>query len=269
MSKSVRTPPGALLLCLFAIVLASPSQAEGIKLGGTGAATEFLRRLGVAFTAHSGVEVEVVPGMGSTGALRAASEGAIDIVASGRPLSEAEKAQGLTVAFSMRTPFIFVTSHPSARGLSLAEIEKAYASPTMKWPDGEPMRVILRPKPESDTIHMETLFPRLKPAMDAARTRSEIPVAATDQDNADLMERTPGSIGGMTYLQAVSEKRKLRMIALDGVEPTLENFERGAYPYAKNIDFVIAPDPKPEVERLLAFARSPDGQELHRRAHGY
>jgi phosphate transport system substrate-binding protein len=269
MSQTFRRPAGALLLGLLAVIFSSSSRAEGIKLGGTGAATEFLRRLGSAFTAQTGIATEVVPGIGSSGALRAAGDGAIDIVAAGRPLTPAETAKGLAVAFSLRTPFAFVTSHPAPQGLSLAEIGRAYAAPNMAWASGEPMRVILRPKLEGDTILMETLFPSLKTAIETARRRPDIPVAATDQDNADLVERTPGSISGMTYLQAVMEKRNLRMITLDGVEPTLENFERGAYPYGKSIDFVISAQPKPEVDRFLAFVRSPGGQELYRRAHGY
>jgi phosphate transport system substrate-binding protein len=268
MSQTFRRSAAALLLGL-AVIFPSSSRAEGIRLGGTGAATEFLRRLGAAFTAQTGIPAEVVSGIGSSGALRAAGDGAIDIVAAGRPLTAAETAKGLTVAFSLRTPFAFVTSHPGSQGLSVAEIGRAYASPDMNWASGEPMRVILRPKPEGDTILMEALFPSLKPAIETARRRPDIPVAATDQDNADLVERTPGSISGMTYLQAVTEKRNLRMITLDGVEPTLENFERGAYPYGKSIDLVIAAQPKPEVERFMAFVRSPDGQELYRRAHGY
>ena len=269
MSQTFRRSAGALLLGLLALSFPSSSRAEGIKLGGTGAATEFLRRLGSAFAAQSSVVMEVVPGMGSSGALQALGDGAIDVVAAARPLNAAETAKGLTVAFRLRTPFVFVTSHPGGQGLSLAEFLRAYSSPNMAWSDGEPMRVILRPKLESDTLLMEELFPGMSGAMEAARKRPDIPVAATDQDNANLAERTPGSIAGMTYLQAVMEGRNLRMITLDGVEPTLENFERGAYPYGKSIDFVISPKPKPEVERFLAFVRSPDGQDLYRRAHGF
>lgn len=269
MSQTFRRSAGALLLGVLAVIFPSSSQAEGIKLAGTGAATEFLRRLGSAFTAQSGVETEVVPGMGSGGALKAMGDDAIDVVAAARPLNAAEIAKGLTIAYSMRTPFVFATSHPNPNALTLAELRQAYASPSAAWQDGEPIRVILRPKHESDTVLMELTFAGIAEAMDIARQRPDIPIAATDQDNAELAEHTPGSLVGMTYLQDVMENRNLRLITLDGVEPTLENYERGLYPYGKKIDFVLSSAPKPAAQRFIAYVRSIGGAELYRRAQSY
>ena len=79
------------------------------------------------------------------------------------------------------------------------------------------MRVILRPRSESDTALMGELFPGLAPAMAKARQRPDIPVAATDQDNADMAEQTPGSLVGSTLTQLELEERNLRLVPIDGV----------------------------------------------------
>ena len=91
-------------------------------------------------------------------------------------------------------------------------------------------------------------------------------VAATDQDNADLAQRVEGSLSGATVTQIKMEKRDLRFVALDGVKPTLENFEKGIYPFGKRL-FVIVPAKKsPAVDRFIAFLRSSQGVHALREA---
>ena len=74
--------------------------------------------------------------------------------------------------------------------------------------------------------------------MEKARQRPEIPVAATDQDNADLAERTPGSLVGMSLTQLLLEKRDLRTVAIDGLDATKANLRQRDYPYTKLLYFV-------------------------------
>ena len=113
---------------------------------------------------------------------------------------------------------------------------------------------------------MGELFPGLASALEVARRRPDVPVAATDQDNAELGEETPGSLIGSTLAQIVAEKRRLRVVALDGVEPTFENFQRGAYPYAKTLHFVLGAKINPLAQQFLAFLASPDGKQVLQQA---
>jgi phosphate transport system substrate-binding protein len=113
---------------------------------------------------------------------------------------------------------------------------------------------------------MGELFPGLISALEIARQRPGVPIAATDQDNADLGEQTPGSFIASTLVQLVGEKRRMRVIALDGVEPTMQNFESGAYPYAKTLHFVLGAQTHPSAEQFISFLRSPAGQHALRQA---
>jgi len=257
------------LAAIVVIASSSPSQAERITVAGTGAATVFLRRVGTEFTVRTGVEVEILPGVGSSGALRALGDGVLDIAVSGRPLTPEETARGLSAVFSLRTPFVFATSLPNRQQMSLAEVVEAFDSGNKMWPEGEHIRVILRPKQESMTTFMERTFPGLAAALAAAHRRPDVPLAATDQDNATLAENTPGSLVGITYLQAVTEHRNLRFVVLDGVEPTMENFDRGVYPYALTLNFVTPARQRPAVDRFLDFMRSEQGESIFRHAHIY
>jgi phosphate transport system substrate-binding protein len=253
--------------CFAAAALASPVAAETLRLAGTGSATELLRRLGAVFKADSGIELEVLPSLGSSGAIRALGDGVLDLAVSGRALNPQESARGLTVALTIRTPFVLATSHPNPNGLTHPDIVEAFQSERAAWSDGSPIRVILRPRSEADVPLMNELFPGVGMAMEKARQRPDIPVAATDQDNAAMAEQTPGSLIGSTLTQLRLEKRNLRLVPIEGVAPTFENFERGTYSYAKPLRFVVPARPAPLVEGFIAFLRSPRGQSALREAH--
>jgi phosphate transport system substrate-binding protein len=115
-----------------------------------------------------------------------------------------------------------------------ADLAKIVAAEKPTWADGTPIRIILRPRSDTDTALLGELFPGMTDAIESARRRAEVPTAATDQDNAALADRTPGSLIGTTMTQIKTEHRNLHAVPLDGVEPTLANFESGAYRFSKS-----------------------------------
>jgi phosphate transport system substrate-binding protein len=253
-------------ICIACLTSTHTLADETLRLGGTGAATELLQRVGTAFATNSGIAVEVIPSLGSSGGISAAADGVLDVTVSGRPLKADEIARGLSVAFAVRTPFVLATSHPNPNSISAAEISDAFTSDKATWGDGTPIRIILRPRSESDTTLMGELFPGLAAAIDKARKRPDVPVAATDQDNASMAEKTPGSLVGSTFTQLVNERRNLRMVAIDGVEPTLQNFERGLYRYGKTLYFITRTQTSQAAEAFIAYLRSSEGRTLLREA---
>jgi phosphate transport system substrate-binding protein len=239
--------------------------ADVVRVGGTGAATELIRYLASDF-ADSDIKVEVIPSLGSSGALRALADSMIDIAVSGRPLSREEASKGLTQALAVQTPFGLATSHHSPNALSSSQVAEIVAHGKSRWADGSPIRVILRPRSDSDTPRLGSLFPGMSAAIEQARSRPDVPIAATDQDNANMAERVPTSLAGATLTQVRLEKRNLRFVPIDGVEPTLANFESGKYPYAKTMYFVLSAVPKAAVTRFIAYLKSPLGQRALRQA---
>jgi phosphate transport system substrate-binding protein len=153
-----------------------------------------------------------------------------------------------------------VTSHPQPNGLRSSEIADIFKALKPTWKDGSLIRIILRPRSDSDTEVLGGMFPGMASVLELARRRSDIPVAATDQDNADLAERIAGSLSGSTFTQIVMERRALRSVPIDGTEPSVENLEGGSYPYAKKLDFILSPKKTSSAEAFTAFLRSPAGQ---------
>ena len=254
-------------LALFGAMTASHlAYAETLRMGGTGAVTEMLRQIAPAFTAATGVTLEVIPSLGTSGGNAAAADGVLGISVAGRDLKEKESARGLRVAATFRTPFGLVSSRPGPDGFGSGAIAAIYEADKATWPDGTPIRIILRPVDESDNLVLGNLFPGMAEAIEHARTRPDLSVAATDQDNADAAEKIEGSLVGATLTQIMTEKRGLQFVAIDGVTPTMATYENGAYPYGKTLYLVVPADVSAEAASFLSFIATPEGETALREA---
>jgi phosphate transport system substrate-binding protein len=234
--------------------------AEALRIGGSGAIINVLPVLFAAFDRGEDITLEAVPSLGSNGGLRALGDGVLDIAVAGRSLKPEERAQGLTQVAAIRTPFVLVTSHPRPNGLKSADVAEVFKAAKATWADGSLIRIILRPKSDSDTAILGGMFPGMSAAIEEARARRDIPLAATDQDNADQAEQIPASLAAAAFTQVQVERRNLRFVAIDDAMPSLENLQSGTYPFAKTIYFVLPAKKAAAAERFIAFLRSPDGQ---------
>jgi phosphate transport system substrate-binding protein len=262
-STSIRCVIAAGMALLLGATAGS-AKAEVLRTGGPGAVAKILQRLGAAFTEREpGTTLTVIPNLGSAGAIAGVTDGLLDFGVSGRPLKP-EEAKSLTAVILASTPFGLASSQPNPGSIKSADVAAFYTNASSVWPDGTPVRVVLRPRAEVDAALLVNTFPKMAAAIEQLRERKEIPVVATDQDNVLLAEKIPGSLAAVTLTQVLTENSRLHFAAIDGVEPTLENFERGAYPYRKDFYFVFPHGKKPAVERFVVFLRSADGEKILR-----
>ncbi|MFQ5494285.1 MAG: PstS family phosphate ABC transporter substrate-binding protein [Phycisphaerae bacterium] len=265
MPKLRRTAALMALAALWLLVPA-PGQATVLKVGGTGAALGTMRLLCNAFSRlHPDVTVEIPNSLGSGGGIQAVLHGAVDIALSARPLKERERAAGARELPYARTPFILYTSrrHPEIT-LTRAEVVEIFTGHGPTWPDGTPIRVILRPEKDSDTDMLTANFPGMDGALKIARISRGAPTAYSDQDAMDLAERAPGSVSTGTLTAVIAEKRPLKGIPIDGVAPSVANLENGSYTLAKTLSFVTGPEPSEMVNDFIRFVNSAEGAAVLR-----
>jgi phosphate transport system substrate-binding protein len=257
---------GAAALLLFNLVSAGPGAADILRVGGTGGALDMMRHVGIAFTAVGGDKLDIAMSLGSNGSLRALADGVLDIAVSARLLQGEETTHGFVVIPVARTPLLFATSHRNPNSFASADLAKVFAATKPAWADGSPLRIILRTRFDGDTMQMNDLFPGMREAIAAARARTELPVAATDQDNSKMGESLTGSfiVAGLSQLEM--EKRDLRYVPLDGVLPSLANLESGAYRYAKTFYLVLPAKRSAVAQRFLEFVRTEKGRTALREA---
>jgi phosphate transport system substrate-binding protein len=240
------------------------ASAETLRLAGTGGAMAMVDRIAAEFDVATGIKIQIIPGLGSKGAISAAADGAVDLVVSARLPNPDEAGLGLTASPIARTALVLVTSHRKPNSLNSTELPGIYSAANPKWADGSPVHIILRTRFDGDSIILAQRFRGMSEAMEVARQRQEIPVAATDQDSADLAEHLAGSFVQAGLSQIKTEKRDLRFVPIDGVEPTLENFESGKYPYEKIFYLLYRTNMRATAERLVDFIRSAKGRSILR-----
>jgi phosphate transport system substrate-binding protein len=239
------------------LVLALPASAEALRIGGTGAVTEALRKLAPAFEAETGIALVVVPGLGTSGANNALADGKLGLAIAGRDLRDKEKERGLQVVGHLRTPFGFVTSRTGSDNLKSGEIAALYDAINPTWPDGMPVLIALRPVDESDNDVVAALFPGVGEAVVKARKRRDLSIAGSDQDNADMAEKMKGSLVAATLAQIKTEDRNLRFVAIDGVSPSLDAYLGGSYPYGKLLYLVASATPGVAAKAFIDFLDRP------------
>jgi phosphate transport system substrate-binding protein len=250
---------------------ASTSPERKLIITGSGSDIGAMRRMADGFQKkHPNVAIDVLPSIGSTGGIKAVKEGRIDIGLSSRPLTPEERSMGIIEEPYGRTPFTFAVQESNpANGVTLTEIEDIYAGKRRTWPDGTPIRLILRPWRDSFSVYLASINPRLKSASEKAHSIPGVFVGTTDQEAAEQIEKTPGSFGTTCSSLMAVEKRRIKALSVDGAAPILSNIadgvhvSAGKYPYTMTMSLVYKRDnDKGEVKDFIKFVFSKDGRKL-------
>jgi phosphate transport system substrate-binding protein len=209
------------------------------------------------------VKFAILPSMGSSGAVKAVLAGRLDIGLSARSLTEEERSQGAVEKGYARSPFVFaVNMSVKTAGLTLAEVADIYAGKRDRWENRSRIRLVLRPRSDSDTPVLKSMSPAMSAAVESALRREGMIVGMTDQEATDLIQKIPGAFGATTLSLLVSEKRPVRVLTLDGIVPSLRAIADGSYPYAKTLYMVTRKNPPLEIRRFIEFVRSPAGAAI-------
>lgn len=247
------------------LLLSGPRSAvaEMIRVSGTGGAIGTMRILREAFREiHPEIRLEILPGMGSSGSLNAVLAGHLDIGLSARPLSGEQRAKGLRETKYARTPFVFaVNPDLKMTGLTLEGLAAIYAG-KRDWENGKRIRPVLRLEGDTDVPVLRGISPAMNAAVDVALRRKGMIVATTDLDAVDAIETVPGAFGATTLSLVLSEKRAVRVLALEGVVPSVRTMADRSYRAVKTFFMVTKGDPPEAVRRFIDFVRSPAGAAI-------
>lgn len=259
-----------LLTTILAALMAGvgiPSTASAetvLKTGGSGFGLGVMEILAEAYKkSHPGVRIIIVPSLGSSGGIKALLNGSLDFAVSGRPLKEDEKSRGGNAMELARTPFVFIVNGKvNKHDITTRELENIYSGRMAAWPGGALLRLVLRPKTESDTAIIKGISPAMEQALESAQAREGMIMAITDQDSASAVDRVAGALGGGALTQVLTEKRPVRILSLNGVRPSIKGIRDGSYPLAKTL-YLVTSQKTPEAARqFIAFIGSKTGREI-------
>lgn len=263
---------GRLGACLLAGVLAgcggrAPAGAErcepaarhpsGLLVAGSGANLALVRAIAARFQERRpGKHVHVPESIGTGGALRALSDGAIDLGLGSRPLKATERAAGFQELPLCRVALApTVNSAVGIQEITLAELVAIYSGERAAWPDGTPIVPILREPGDSGNDLLIHTYPALGLAIKSALRRDLFHIAFTDQELRDSLHSIPGAIGFIDVGTIRLESLPLRALRLDGVEPPASG--AGAdYPLVRTLTFLSKGELSGEAREFVEFARS-------------
>lgn len=237
---------------------------DTIRINGSGSALDMMKPMIAAYQKSSkNVRIIMEKPLGSSGAVKALMAGALDLVLSSKPLKPEEVAKGVQQQVYGTTPLVFITEKNIRKSnVTTKELEEIYAGKFTTWPNGESVRLILRPSEDVDSKIIATLSPEMAHAINNARTRPGMLVAVTDPESYAAVSKTAGALGATGMTSIITEKLAVTSLVLNGVIASPQTLANGSYPLAKEISIVTTQKTSPGVNKLISFMLSPQGRAI-------
>lgn len=237
---------------------------------GTGAMTPLASRLAAAWSARGGTPPVIVePSVGTTGGVRAAADGAVDLGTISRPLREDEIRRGLVVMPVAKSAVVIAAGATGpARTLASSELVALVMGDVAHLADGSPVSIFLRDRDESANAALDRMVPGLGAAREHAYRTARWRVIYHDAAMGEALAASPGAMGPFDLGAIVAWRLPLVAVPIDGVTPSLETVENGTWRATRDLSFVYRPDREARVAGFVAFVASAEGRRIARE-NGY
>lgn len=261
------------LLILLGLVACTPAPADEVetadhqvaqvRVSGSGTALPVVRILSEAFAAENpDVEFVYLPGLHSGGGVRGVANGDLEIGAVSRELSQGEQDLNLD-PHPFSDDGLAVVVHPGVgvEELTTEQVQAIYRGEYDSWQElggaDIPLVVLDRNEDESAkiTLREHVLGADLEIAPRAVSMFYE-------SDMVEAVQNTPGAIGYFSLGYGLSNGVDVTYLRLDGVEPTVQAINDGAYRVLRPLGVVVSPSPDDHVSAFLEWAASDEAVEL-------
>jgi phosphate transport system substrate-binding protein len=205
----------------------------------------------------SGSKVEIAAN-GTDTALKDLLDGKIDIVAMGRGLTPAEKAQGLEQVRLHREKIAIVVSadNPFKGSLTSKQFARIFRGQITNWSQlgGPPGKIRLIDHPNtSETRNTFRTYPAFKTA---EFTTGSNATQLTEDNTAEIIKQLGKD--GISYVLAnqVSKLQNVRILQLHQASP-----DDAKYPFSQPLVYVYKKNPSLSIVDFLGFTLAPAGQQ--------
>lgn len=251
-----------MLITLMALGLAAPVPVAA----GSGTALPAVNVLIQGYrTKDPTFQLTVAKSIGSSGAPPAVRDGAIALGLMSRTFKN-DEGQGLcSIPFATDLLVLAASGDVKTEGLSSEEVKRIFEGTLTAWPRDPgtlPIHVVQREPGDSGTAAFAKRLPDLREVLAKAAETRRWQTVFHDLEMAEALMQTPGALGFFDLGAIRSQHLPLRVLAIDGVVPSIEAWRGGHYPFAVTLRFVMSntQGPSPALRSFLEYANSPAGQ---------
>lgn len=251
-----------LLVAVAACRGADSGRPTDVRISGASTLYPILQTAAERLRAERGLRVHVQAG-GSTRGFEDTIADRNDLGAMARDLTDDEAAQ--VRSFPIAEDGVGVVVHRSnpVREVTTEQLRRIYRKEVTNWRQvgGGDAPIVVVTKAQGHAT-LETFLEH------AGLRRSELAVDVVGGDNAQVIRvvaNTANAIGYVSLgevLHAIDHGSPLRLLRLDGVDPTLEAVADHSYPMHRTLFLIAQGDPADGARTVLEFLRSAEGRRI-------
>lgn len=218
-----------------------------------------------AFEAKSGIKFASFEVPGSGKGVEALIAGKVSVAGASRPIKPAEKGAGvLGTVIGYDAVAVFVNKENPINDLSKEQLKGIFTGKIKNWKEvgGKDAPIVVNTEIQGAKRATMEMFNEM--VMDKAPYGPGFKEIDLPKDQIIEVARSPNGIGTPSYglLAAVPPdvRAKVKAILVDGIGPTHEDIQSGAYLISRPLNLATMGAPKGEAKAFIDFMLSPQGQ---------
>jgi phosphate transport system substrate-binding protein len=265
----LRSPLAPLVAALLALPAAAAAAEEIRYSGSSTIGQSILEAAGArsAFEAKSGVKFALLEVPGSGKGIEALLAGKVNVAGASRPLKGDEKAKKvLGTVIGYDAVAVFVNKDNPIADLSKEQLKGIFTGKIKNWKEvgGKDAPIAVNTEIQGGKRATMEMFNEL--VMDKAPYGAGFKEIDLPKDQIVEVARTPNGIGtpsfGLLAAVPADVRAKVKAISIDGIPPTPENIQSGAYLVSRPLNLATIGPPAGGVKAFVEFMLSPEGQRL-------
>jgi phosphate transport system substrate-binding protein len=231
-----------------------------IKIAPSSSTSTILKLLAEAYQDQNPtIKIEFVVPSQSEGSMVAVKNHLSDIAGTSHQPTPQEKDEQLQY-HDLAKDLLAVTTHSSVTGvtnLTTKQLRAIYKGDITNWQElgGPNAKIIVLDRPEDESAKKLLR----KYYLDQDPTTTQAVILPKETELIQTLQDTPYAIGAFSLAYSVINQLPVNRLSLNGVAPTLENFNQDKYRMVRHIGVILHKNPSAATQAFIDFMFSPKG----------